>query len=56
MCRGNVIPKTIVKLYSLSRKALTSGSTADMKEALELQDIVSQADWIIVKAVRLIPF
>jgi hypothetical protein len=50
---GNVIPKTIVKLYQLSRKALESGNPKDMEEALKLQDIVSQADWIIVKSVRL---
>jgi len=48
---GNVIPKTIVHLYNLSRKALTSGNPKDFEAALAVQDIVSQADWIIVKAV-----
>lgn len=48
---GNVIPKTIVHLYNLSRKALTSGNPKDLEAALAVQDIVSQADWIIVKAV-----
>ncbi|CDZ98673.1 DapA-like [Phaffia rhodozyma] len=47
---GNIIPKTIAKLYQLSTKALSSGKVEDLRAAQELQDLVSQADWIIVKA------
>ncbi|KAF8877404.1 dihydrodipicolinate synthase [Mucidula mucida] len=47
---GNVIPKTIVALYKASVHALKTGGVAEMNKALELQDIVSEADWAIVKA------
>ncbi|KIY65726.1 putative dihydrodipicolinate synthase [Cylindrobasidium torrendii FP15055 ss-10] len=47
---GNIIPKTIVKLYEASVKAVSSGSKEDLDKALELQDIVSDADWVIIKA------
>ncbi|KAL8279754.1 hypothetical protein RQP46_007849 [Phenoliferia psychrophenolica] len=47
---GNVIPKTIVKLYKSATAALRSGNPADLQEALKIQDIVSTADWCIVKA------
>lgn len=46
---GNVIPKTIVKLYDTAVAALESGDPALFKEAQKIQDIVSEADWIIVK-------
>lgn len=38
------------KLYSLTKKAIETGSPADWAAALEVQDIVSEADWVIVKA------
>lgn len=47
---GNVIPKTIVKLYKTAVAALASGNPQDLQEALKIQDIVSNADWCIVKA------
>ncbi|KAM0756083.1 dihydrodipicolinate synthase [Meredithblackwellia eburnea MCA 4105] len=47
---GNIIPKTIVKLYNTSVKAIASGDAKDWAEALKLQDIVSSADWTVVKA------
>jgi len=47
---GNVIPKSIVKLYNLSTKAIETGDPKLFKEALELQQIVSRADWCIIKA------
>jgi dihydrodipicolinate synthase/N-acetylneuraminate lyase len=50
ICSGNVIPKTMVKLYELTKKAIESGTPADWDAALEVQDIVSEADWVIVKA------
>ncbi|KAJ7646977.1 dihydrodipicolinate synthase [Roridomyces roridus] len=45
---GNVLPKTIVKLYDVATAALTAG--ASLEEARELQDIVAESDWAIVKA------
>ncbi|KAL8277828.1 hypothetical protein RQP46_009811 [Phenoliferia psychrophenolica] len=47
---GNVIPKTIVKLYATATAALKTGDPKLMQEALKLQDIVSTADWCIIKA------
>jgi len=47
---GNVIPKTIVKLYKTATAALETGDKKLMAEALKIQDIVSDADWCIVKA------
>ena len=46
---GNIIPKTIVKLYATSVAALKTGDPKLMQEALKLQDIVSAADWCIIK-------
>ena len=46
---GNVIPKTIVKLYETANEALTTGDAAKMKEAQRLQHIVTNADWCIIK-------
>lgn len=51
---GNVIPKTIVKLYNTATEALTTGDAEKMKEAQRLQFIVTNADWCIIK-VRSIP-
>jgi len=47
---GNVIPKTIVKLYNLSAKFAETGDLEAFKEAQKLQQIVSRADWCIIKA------
>jgi len=47
---ANVIPKTIVKLYETSIAALASGDPKKMEEARKLQDLISETDWIIVKA------
>jgi dihydrodipicolinate synthase/N-acetylneuraminate lyase len=49
-CSGNVIPKTMVKLYDLTTKAIESGSKADWDAALAVQDVVAEADWVMVKA------
>ncbi|TYJ57923.1 hypothetical protein B9479_001278 [Cryptococcus floricola] len=46
---GNVIPKTIRKLWDASVKGVKSDAKA-LAEALELQDRVAEADWTIVKA------
>jgi len=46
---GNVIPKTIVKLYKTSIAAIESGDAKLFAEAQKIQDIVSDADWAIVK-------
>ena len=45
-----MIPKTIVKLYATATAALKSGNPKDLQEALKIQDIVSTADWCIIKA------
>jgi dihydrodipicolinate synthase/N-acetylneuraminate lyase len=47
---GNIIPKTIVKLYDTAIAALASGSPAQLQEAQKLQDLVAEADWAVVKA------
>ncbi|TFL04977.1 putative dihydrodipicolinate synthase [Pterulicium gracile] len=47
---GNIIPKTIVKLYDVAEEALRTGSLEKLREAQALQEIVSLADWAIVKA------
>ncbi|KAI5475036.1 hypothetical protein MNV49_002094 [Pseudohyphozyma bogoriensis] len=47
---GNVIPKTMIKLYNTAVSALASGSPKELAEAQKIQDIVSNADWAIVKA------
>ncbi|KAF7315773.1 Dihydrodipicolinate synthase [Mycena indigotica] len=47
---GNVIPKTIVKLYDTAILALASNDMALLEEARALQDLVAEADWAIVKA------
>ncbi|KAF7321887.1 Dihydrodipicolinate synthase [Mycena kentingensis (nom. inval.)] len=47
---GNVIPKTIVKLYDTAALALATNDGALLEEARILQDLVTEADWAIVKA------
>ncbi|KAF7376464.1 putative dihydrodipicolinate synthase [Mycena sanguinolenta] len=47
---GNVIPKTIVKLYDTAVSALATGNGEQLEAARELQDLVAEADWAIVKA------
>ncbi|KAF8199775.1 putative dihydrodipicolinate synthase [Mycena galopus ATCC 62051] len=47
---GNIIPKTIVKLYDTATLALTTGNMEKLEEARELQDLVAEADWAVVKA------
>ena len=46
---GNLIPKTIVKLYEVAVKALST-EPGLMKQAMELHRRVAEADWVIVKA------
>ncbi|WVO18523.1 hypothetical protein L204_106242 [Cryptococcus depauperatus] len=46
---GNVIPKTIRRLWDCSVAGL-QGNAKALAEAMELQDRVAEADWIIVKA------
>lgn len=46
---GNLIPKTIVKLYKTAVEAIETGDKGKMDEAQRLQDLVSQADWVIIK-------
>ncbi|KAJ7693330.1 dihydrodipicolinate synthetase family protein [Mycena rosella] len=47
---GNIIPKTIVKLYDTAVSALTTGNAEQLEAARELQDLVADADWAVVKA------
>ncbi|KAJ7130827.1 putative dihydrodipicolinate synthase [Mycena crocata] len=46
---GNIIPKTIVKLYDTTMSALATGSAEQMEAARALQDLVAEADWAVVK-------
>ena len=39
MRSGNIIPKTIVKLYDTAEAAIASGDQKQMAEALKLQDL-----------------
>lgn len=47
---GNIIPKTIVKLYDTAIEALKTGDPKTMAQAQELQVLVAEADWCIIKA------
>ncbi|KAJ9110193.1 hypothetical protein QFC20_003045 [Naganishia adeliensis] len=47
---GNIIPKTIVKLYNVAKKAIDTGDREAQAEALDLHRRVAAADWIVVKA------
>ncbi|KAF7357685.1 putative dihydrodipicolinate synthase [Mycena venus] len=47
---GNIIPKTIVKLYDTAVSALATGDAEQLEAARELQDLVAEADWAVVKA------
>ncbi|KAF7305980.1 Dihydrodipicolinate synthase [Mycena chlorophos] len=47
---GNVIPKTIVKLYDTAVLGLEKNDATLLEEARVLQDLVCEADWVIVKA------
>ncbi|KAJ7772738.1 dihydrodipicolinate synthase [Mycena maculata] len=47
---GNIIPKTIVKLYDTAVSALATGNAEQLQAARELQDLVAEADWAIVKS------
>jgi dihydrodipicolinate synthase/N-acetylneuraminate lyase len=47
---GNLIPKTIVKLYQTALRALTTHDPESMTQTLDLHRRVAEADWIIVKA------
>jgi dihydrodipicolinate synthase/N-acetylneuraminate lyase len=47
---GNVFPKLIVSLYKAITDFVAAPSPEKLARATELQDIVTEADWIIVKA------
>ncbi|KAJ7497625.1 dihydrodipicolinate synthase [Mycena latifolia] len=47
---GNIIPKTIVALYDAATAFLAAGGPAELARAQELQDLVAEADWAVVKA------
>jgi len=47
---ANVYPKSLARLWELCLAASTSGSTQAMAEAQSLQDIITEADWVLVKA------
>ena len=47
---GNVIPKTIVKLYNTAVEAIKTCDPKLFAQAQELQVLVAEADWCIVKA------
>ncbi|KAJ7723533.1 dihydrodipicolinate synthase [Mycena metata] len=47
---GNIIPKTIVKLYDTAIAALATGGVEQLEAARELQDLIAEADWAVVKA------
>ncbi|KAM0788389.1 hypothetical protein ACM66B_001527 [Microbotryomycetes sp. NB124-2] len=46
---GNIIPKTCVKLWKISNEALETGNVQLLREAQELQDLCSEADWVTIK-------
>ncbi|KAM0754553.1 dihydrodipicolinate synthase [Meredithblackwellia eburnea MCA 4105] len=46
---GDVIPKTIVKLYKTSTAFLETGDLKLLEEARKIQDIVTFAEWAIIK-------
>ncbi|KAK4058406.1 hypothetical protein OIO90_000564 [Microbotryomycetes sp. JL221] len=46
---GNIIPKTIVKLWKISNEALETGDVEKLREAQALQDLCSDADWVTIK-------
>jgi hypothetical protein len=45
-----VLPKLAVTTYRAAVAAVTSPSPATFARAQELQDVLTEADWIIVKA------
>ncbi|KAJ7451730.1 putative dihydrodipicolinate synthase [Mycena galericulata] len=47
---GNIIPKTIVKLYDTAVSALATGNIEELEAARKLQDLVAEADWAVVKS------
>lgn len=47
---GNIIPKTVNKLFKLSKKFVEEGDMEAFKEAQKLQAIVARADWCMIKA------
>ncbi|KAJ9109751.1 hypothetical protein QFC19_001981 [Naganishia cerealis] len=48
--KGNIIPKTMVKLYNVGKRAIDTGDREAKDEALDLHRRVAAADWIVVKA------
>jgi dihydrodipicolinate synthase/N-acetylneuraminate lyase len=45
-----VLPKLAVAAYNAAAEAVKSPSPATFARAQELQDILTEADWVIVKA------
>ncbi|KAK9321848.1 hypothetical protein V1517DRAFT_325317 [Lipomyces orientalis] len=47
---GNVLPKLMVKLYNAISDFVVDPSAEKLAQVTELQDVVTEADWVIVKA------
>lgn len=47
---GNIIPRTLVKLYELTSEAVKEKDWGKLEEAKKLQEVVSRADWVLFKA------
>ncbi|KAJ9475019.1 Dihydrodipicolinate synthase [Pseudozyma hubeiensis] len=47
---GNIIPRTLVELYTLTKQATDEKSWDKLQKAQQLQKVVSHADWVLFKA------
>lgn len=47
---GNIIPRTLVHLYNLTKQAIDEKDWTKLQQAQEVQKIVSHADWVLFKA------
>lgn len=47
---GNIIPRTLVHLYKLTREAIQEKNWDKLEQAQKLQELVSHADWVLFKA------
>ncbi|SNX86962.1 related to dihydrodipicolinate synthetase family protein [Melanopsichium pennsylvanicum] len=47
---GNIIPRTLVKLYNLIQQATHEKNWEKLQQAQQLQKLVSHADWVMFKS------
>lgn len=52
--RANIYPKVCVKMFRLVTEALETGDAKLLQEAQEMQDLVTEADSVINKVVRVV--